>query len=67
MEAAYKPTVVGDLDTQNFEKFPDVSSLEINELQYRILVEISFIKMKICLILSHVLLSSSSALNQSLL
>lgn len=43
MEAAYKPTVVGDLDTQNFEKFPDVSSLEINELQYRILVEISFI------------------------
>ncbi|XP_040998723.1 serine/threonine-protein kinase tricornered-like [Juglans microcarpa x Juglans regia] len=24
MEAAYKPTVKGDLDTQNFEKFPDV-------------------------------------------
>lgn len=24
MEAAYKPTVSGDLDTQNFEKFPDV-------------------------------------------
>lgn len=24
-EAAYKPTVNGDLDTQNFEKFPDVS------------------------------------------
>ncbi|KAL5558851.1 hypothetical protein UlMin_035062 [Ulmus minor] len=24
MEAAYKPTVTGDLDTQNFEKFPDV-------------------------------------------
>ncbi|CAN6721573.1 unnamed protein product [Malus baccata var. baccata] len=23
-EAAYKPTVVGDLDTQNFEKFPEV-------------------------------------------
>lgn len=27
IEAAYKPTVIGDLDTQNFEKFPDVSSL----------------------------------------
>lgn len=26
-EAAYKPTVIGDLDTQNFEKFPDVSTL----------------------------------------
>ncbi|XP_062020798.1 uncharacterized protein LOC133737206 isoform X2 [Rosa rugosa] len=24
IEAAYKPTVVGDLDTQNFEKFPDL-------------------------------------------
>ncbi|XP_021898597.1 serine/threonine-protein kinase tricorner isoform X2 [Carica papaya] len=24
MEAAYKPTVNGELDTQNFEKFPDV-------------------------------------------
>ncbi|KAI8549918.1 hypothetical protein RHMOL_Rhmol06G0062500 [Rhododendron molle] len=24
MEAAYKPIVVGELDTQNFEKFPDV-------------------------------------------
>ncbi|KAM7280524.1 hypothetical protein ACFE04_007658 [Oxalis oulophora] len=24
MEAAYKPTVTGDLDTQNFEKFPEV-------------------------------------------
>ncbi|KAJ1436754.1 Serine/threonine-protein kinase, active site [Sesbania bispinosa] len=24
LEAAYKPTVTGDLDTQNFEKFPDV-------------------------------------------
>ncbi|PRQ27690.1 putative protein kinase AGC-NDR family [Rosa chinensis] len=24
IEAAYKPTVVGDLDTQNFEKFPHV-------------------------------------------
>lgn len=24
MEAAYKPTVVGELDTQNFEKFPEV-------------------------------------------
>ncbi|GAV90096.1 Pkinase domain-containing protein/Pkinase_C domain-containing protein [Cephalotus follicularis] len=24
MEAAYKPTVTGELDTQNFEKFPDV-------------------------------------------
>lgn len=24
MEAAYQPTVNGDLDTQNFEKFPDV-------------------------------------------
>ncbi|XP_028054010.1 serine/threonine-protein kinase tricorner-like isoform X2 [Camellia sinensis] len=24
MEAAYKPTVSGDLDTQNFEKFPEV-------------------------------------------
>lgn len=27
MEAAYQPTVNGDLDTQNFEKFPDVSTL----------------------------------------
>lgn len=26
MEAAYKPTVVGELDTQNFENFPDVST-----------------------------------------
>ena len=26
MEAAYKPTVSGDLDTQNFEKFPEVSA-----------------------------------------
>lgn len=26
MEAAYKPTVTGDLDTQNFEKFPEVST-----------------------------------------
>lgn len=26
LEAAYKPTVIGDLDTQNFEKFPDVST-----------------------------------------
>lgn len=25
LEAAYKPTVTGDLDTQNFEKFPEVS------------------------------------------
>ncbi|KAE9588417.1 putative AGC-kinase [Lupinus albus] len=24
LEAAYKPTVTGELDTQNFEKFPDV-------------------------------------------
>ncbi|WVY91221.1 hypothetical protein V8G54_036735 [Vigna mungo] len=24
LEAAYKPTVTGDLDTQNFEKFPEV-------------------------------------------
>ncbi|CAH2056525.1 unnamed protein product, partial [Thlaspi arvense] len=24
MEAAYRPTVTGDLDTQNFEKFPEV-------------------------------------------
>ncbi|KAJ6722389.1 NON-SPECIFIC SERINE/THREONINE PROTEIN KINASE [Salix koriyanagi] len=24
LEAAYKPTVIGDLDTQNFEKFPDL-------------------------------------------
>lgn len=24
MEAAYKPTVNGDADTQNFEKFPEV-------------------------------------------
>jgi serine/threonine kinase 38 len=24
MEAAYKPTVTGDLDTQNFEKFPEL-------------------------------------------
>lgn len=27
MEAAYRPTVIGDLDTQNFEKFPEVSML----------------------------------------
>lgn len=33
IEAAYKPTVIGDLDTQNFEKFPEVSSLKINELE----------------------------------
>ncbi|XP_050363304.1 uncharacterized protein LOC126782165 [Argentina anserina] len=26
IEAAYKPTVVGDLDTQNFEKFPDLEA-----------------------------------------
>jgi len=26
MEAAYKPTVNGELDTQNFEKFPEVST-----------------------------------------
>jgi len=25
LEAAFKPTVTGDLDTQNFEKFPEVS------------------------------------------
>nr|GFD20329.1 serine/threonine-protein kinase tricorner-like [Tanacetum cinerariifolium] len=24
MEAAYKPIVIGELDTQNFEKFPEV-------------------------------------------
>lgn len=29
MEAAYKPTVNGELDTQNFEKFPEVSRLEL--------------------------------------
>lgn len=29
MEAAYKPTVNGVLDTQNFEKFPEVSRLEL--------------------------------------
>ena len=28
LEAAYKPTVNGDLDTQNFEKFADVSTLK---------------------------------------
>jgi hypothetical protein len=28
IEAAYKPTVNGDLDTQNFEKFAEVSTLE---------------------------------------
>ena len=27
MEAAYKPTVTGELDTQNFEKFDEVSTL----------------------------------------
>ncbi|XP_057490120.1 uncharacterized protein LOC130776089 [Actinidia eriantha] len=27
MEAAYKPTVSGDLDTQNFEKFPEVEDV----------------------------------------
>lgn len=30
MEAAYRPTVTGELDTQNFEKFPEVSSNERN-------------------------------------
>lgn len=30
MEAAYKPTVTGELDTQNFEKFDEVSTLIIN-------------------------------------
>lgn len=25
MEAAYRPIVDGELDTQNFEKFPEVS------------------------------------------
>lgn len=25
MEAAYRPRVTGELDTQNFEKFPEVS------------------------------------------
>lgn len=29
MEAAYRPTVNGDLDTQNFEKFAEVSMLEL--------------------------------------
>lgn len=29
MEAAYKPTVNGEMDTQNFEKFPEVSRLEL--------------------------------------
>lgn len=29
MEAAYKPTVSGELDTQNFEKFDEVCSLEL--------------------------------------
>lgn len=28
-QAAYRPTVLGDLDTQNFEKFDDVSTLII--------------------------------------
>ncbi|XP_058725160.1 uncharacterized protein LOC131596511 [Vicia villosa] len=30
-EAAYKPTVIGDLDTQNFEKFPDVGPPSVTE------------------------------------
>ncbi|KAG8494146.1 hypothetical protein CXB51_011807 [Gossypium anomalum] len=30
VEAAYKPTVNGDLDTQNFEKFPEVSTLNVD-------------------------------------
>ncbi|KAA3488803.1 serine/threonine-protein kinase tricorner-like [Gossypium australe] len=30
VEAAYKPTVTGDLDTQNFEKFPEVSTLNVD-------------------------------------
>lgn len=30
MEAAHKPTVTGELDTQNFEKFDEVSMLIIN-------------------------------------
>jgi hypothetical protein len=28
MEAAYRPIVDGELDTQNFEKFPEVSLIE---------------------------------------
>ncbi|GAU39915.1 hypothetical protein TSUD_05070 [Trifolium subterraneum] len=31
LEAAYKPTVIGDLDTQNFEKFPDVGPPSVTE------------------------------------
>lgn len=37
MEAAYKPTVVGDLDTQNFEKFSEVSVMIIDALKLRVL------------------------------
>lgn len=34
MEAAYKPTVNGDLDTQNFEKFTEVSCFNSVVLLY---------------------------------
>lgn len=52
MEAAYKPTVNGELDTQNFEKFPEVStrftlsrlsnSVMLNEIKYLQETEINF-------------------------
>lgn len=32
MEAAYKPIVTGELDTQNFEKFPEVSTFISNKI-----------------------------------
>ena len=46
IEAAYKPTVNGDLDTQNFEKFAEVSTLE-QMLWYFIYDNISKMKIKI--------------------
>lgn len=41
-EAAYKPTVTGDLDTQNFEKFPEVNALKFNMLLLGIVFVIGY-------------------------
>lgn len=43
MEAAYKPVVNGDLDTQNFEKFDEVSiTKEICHLSHLVNISDSF-------------------------
>uniref|UniRef100_A0A2P2L221 non-specific serine/threonine protein kinase n=1 Tax=Rhizophora mucronata TaxID=61149 RepID=A0A2P2L221_RHIMU len=38
MEAAYRPMVNGDTDTQNFEKFPDVSTLNMKRKMWFVVV-----------------------------